>query len=167
MTASGGPKAPDPDGPAGEGKVPPGFAHDLGNLLTAIHGYATLLVEDLGDGMPREFAKRILQATEEARALAATLPRVPRRKGSRVLLVGAADAEARALEAASHEVARAPSGVEAASALAAAPGAWDAVLVVGEPAGLPALEARCRLSGMRLGRVGEAGPVAALAALTG
>jgi hypothetical protein len=100
--------------------------------------------------------------------LAATLPRVPRRKGKRVLLVGSgAEAEALTLETAAHEVARSPSGAEAATALAAAPGAWDAVLVVGEPAGLDALEARCRLSGMRLGRVGGDGAVAALATLFG
>ena len=150
------------------GTVPPGFAHDLGNLLTAIHGYATLLAEDLPDGAQRDFARRIVTATEEARALAATLPRARRRRGLRVLLVEGRPVDAAPLEAAGHEVARAATAADAASAVAAAAKAWDAVLVAGDPPGLRTLEARCRMAGLPLARIpGDADAAGLLAALTG
>lgn len=127
------------------------FMHDLNNLLMAAHGYATLLRDDL-TGEQRDYAGRILTATQAAKDLvadyAARLPATVSVGGApssavsalRLLLVGrASPAYERLLEALPRlgvEGTLASPG-DAAAVLSAAPGDWD--VVAGTQAALSAL----------------------------
>jgi PAS domain S-box-containing protein len=52
------------------GRLAGGIAHDFNNILTAMMGYATLLVEDLPAGSPEQnFASQLVMATDRARQL--------------------------------------------------------------------------------------------------
>ncbi|MEA1649642.1 hypothetical protein UAJ10_11535 [Nitrospirillum sp. BR 11164] len=113
-----------------EGRVVPAtFLHDLNNLLTAIHGYSSLLAADLpAGGQEQDFAARILAAAEEARQLVAKVPRTRPVSTLRVLLVGGALARlAGALETLGLEVTLAASAREAQGALKASTSDWDVV----------------------------------------
>ncbi|WP_044563679.1 hypothetical protein [Azospirillum sp. B4] len=118
-------KGGEPDGRL----VPATFLHDLNNLLTAIHGYSSLLVADLpAGGTEQDFASRILAAAEEARQLVAKVPRRRPVSTVRVLLVGGALARlAGALETLGLEVTLAASTKEAQGALKAGGNDWDVV----------------------------------------
>lgn len=130
----------------GAGRAPPRLRHDLLNALNAVVGFAGLLVEDLPEGQPKEFARRVLEAGREAQRLAERLPAAAPR-GVRVLLVGpAAEAHAAALESLGLVPTPAGSAAEAADALAVAPNAWDVVVAERHS---DALAAAC----------GKAGPV--------
>ncbi|MDE1149015.1 MAG: hypothetical protein PW843_20805 [Azospirillaceae bacterium] len=122
-------------GPADGRVVPPTFLHDLNNLLTAIHGYSTMLAGDLPEGgTEREFASRILAAAEEARQLVASVPRAKSRSDEiRVLLVGGATARlAGALETLGLEVTLAATPREAQAALKSNDAAWQVVAAPAE-----------------------------------
>ncbi|MBB6254886.1 hypothetical protein [Nitrospirillum iridis] len=117
--------------------VPATFLHDLNNLLTAIHGYSTLLAADLPvGGTEQEFAARILAAAEEARQLVARVPRQRTPSALRVLLVGRALARlAGGLETLGLEVTLAGTAREAQGALKASTGDWDVVAGTAEALG--------------------------------
>ncbi|MDZ5646788.1 hypothetical protein [Nitrospirillum sp. BR 11828] len=123
-----------PPGTTGEAKaegrmVPATFLHDLNNLLTAIHGYSSLLAADLpAGGVEQDFAARILAAAEEARLLVARVPRPRPVAALHVLLVGRAmDRLAGALETLGLEVTLAASAREAQAVLADGGGEWQVV----------------------------------------
>lgn len=109
--------------------VPATFLHDLNNLLTAIHGYSSLLAADLpAGGVEQDFAARILAAAEEARLLVARVPRPRPAATLRVLLVGRAMGHlAGALETLGLEVTLAASAREAQAVLADGGGEWQVV----------------------------------------
>ncbi|MEE3626223.1 hypothetical protein UCD39_19945 [Nitrospirillum sp. BR 11752] len=120
--------------------VPATFLHDLNNLLTAIHGYSSLLAVDLpAGGMEQDFAARILAAAEEARLLVARVPRPRPVATLRVLLVGRAmDRLAGALETLGLEITLAASAREAQAVLADGVGDWQ--VVAGTKAALAGLD---------------------------
>lgn len=145
----------------GAGGLPPRFRHDLLNALNAVVGFAGLLVEDLPEGQPKEFARRVLEAGLEAQRLAERLPATAPR-GVRVLLVGpAAEAHAAALETLGLVPTPAGTVAEATDALAEAPGAWDVVVAERHS---DALGAACGTSGPVLLALLAGEPVHGLAA---
>lgn len=112
---------------AGHGGLPPRFRHDLLNALNAVVGFTGLLVEDLPDGPQKEFARRALEAGQEAQRLAERLP-LSAPRGVRVLLVGAAEAHAVALERLGLVPTAAGGVADGVRALRAAREAWDVVV---------------------------------------
>lgn len=114
---------------------PASFLHDLNNLLMAMQGYAVLLREDL-DGVRQEYAARIVNAADAAKALVADYaaqwpsPMMGEPPPLRLLLVGkstaATDKLLTRLEQMGLQVAMASQG-DARTALRLAPRDWDVV----------------------------------------
>lgn len=124
---------------------PAHFLHDLNNLLMAMQGYAVLLREDL-DGTQQEYAARIVNAADAAKALVADYaaqwpsPVTGEPPPLRLLLIGRATAATdkllTRLEQMGLQVAMASQG-DAQVALRLAPRDWD--VVAGLAADLAAL----------------------------
>lgn len=66
------------------GRLAGGVAHDFNNILAAINGYTEFLIEDLSDRpAEQKFAKKIMSATEQARALVDQILTFSRRNETR------------------------------------------------------------------------------------
>lgn len=107
--------------------LPRTLRHDLLNDISAILGYAGLLVELAPESL-RDYAQRIVTAATHAQDTVQAIPRAPR--WPRLLLVGdGLDGLALHVEGQGWDVTVARAS-EAAAALRSAPNGWDAALVV-------------------------------------
>lgn len=71
------------------GRLAGGIAHDFNNILAAMNGYAEFLTEDLEKGsQPQKYAKNILQAGHQARALVDKILTFSRRHENAIEVVG-------------------------------------------------------------------------------
>ena len=71
------------------GRLAGGIAHDFNNILAAMNGYAEFLTEDLEkDSQPQKYARNILQAGHQARALVDKILTFSRRHENAIEVVG-------------------------------------------------------------------------------